>query len=118
MQKEDLLQNLQMDLGIYDSILFMPYTLQEDVVVSYICFRKHLKKKIMFFGKNIMGLLNNIDYTNLDEERSNDLKHLYHTYEFSNKFMMLSLNCNFGTIWNYVKTGFLTPEEALAALLD
>ena len=118
MKKWDLLQNLQMALGIYDSILFMPHTLQENVMVSYLRYRKHFKKKILFLGGTIMGLLSNIDCVNLDEEKASDLKHLYYTYEFSNKFIMLSTDSNFGTIWNYVKTGILTSEEALSALLE
>ena len=79
MKKWDLLQNLQMALGIYDSILFMPHTLQENVMVSYLRYRKHFKKKILFLGGTIMGLLSNIDCVNLDEEKASDLKHLYYT---------------------------------------
>ena len=53
----------------------------------------------------------------LPAEKYPELRQLYLTYEFSDKFRMISMEGNYGTLWNYVKTGLLTPDEAVEALL-
>ncbi len=42
---------------------------------------------------------------------------LYRMYEFCDKFIVLSESEQYGSIWNYVKKGMISPEEALDAVL-
>ena len=58
-----------------------------------------------------------IKFISISEEAYIELRQLYLIYEFSDKFRMISTDGNYGTLWNYVKTGLLTPEEAVEALL-
>ena len=47
-----------------------------------------------------------------------ELKQLYYTYEFTDDILFLpSDEYNYPDIFNFVKTGLLTMEEALDALL-
>ena len=43
---------------------------------------------------------------------------LYRMYEFSNKVFLFSQEDSFGGLYNYVKTGILTVEEAISAFLQ
>ena len=95
MKKQELIQNLQKELASFDSIVFV------------LCDEVEIKK---FFPVRMNKI-------SLDEEDYTELRQLYLTYEFSDKFRMISMDGNYGTIWNYVKTGLLTPEEAVEALL-
>lgn len=56
-------------------------------------------------------------YHLLSASEQEDLKHLYLTYEFSDRFLMLTDHPQCGGLLNYVRTGFLTMEEALEAIL-
>ncbi len=42
---------------------------------------------------------------------------IFRTYEASDKFVLLSESNTYGGLWNYVKSGVLSREEALRALL-
>jgi hypothetical protein len=42
---------------------------------------------------------------------------LYRMYEFSDRFVVLSESEQYGSIWNYVRSGIMTPEEALELLI-
>lgn len=120
MKNEELIQNLQNMLSAYDIILFLPCIKTKIVEIFSNCPKEQLQdKKILLLSQgDVPGLPDGIDRYRLDEESAAALLHLYHTYEFSNKFRVLSASGNFGIIWNYTETGILTAEEALAALLD
>ena len=53
----------------------------------------------------------------VDEIQCSKLLKLYHTYEFSDRFQVITENSCYGGLDNYVKTGILTPEEAGKAVL-
>ena len=46
-----------------------------------------------------------------------DILELYRTYDFSDKVLVLSDSNQYGSLYNYVKTGILTKEEMVAALI-
>ena len=82
----------------------------------------HISGKQMVQGKVLMvsteyakGL--SCDQLVVSRETYTKLLQLYLTYEFSDKFRIISMDGNYGTLWNYVKTGILTHEEAVEALL-
>lgn len=111
----ELIQFVQTVMKTYDSILFVYPNLQDELLVI------SLKGK---FENNLIlsamedKVINQSDWIFLEKDICNALCRLYHTYEFSNKFKLLSADSNYGSIWNYVKTGLLSPEEVISALLD
>ncbi len=117
MEKE-FTKNMQSIIRAYEKVLFLPYASSEIVSMFRDYSKGCLKNKILLLMKEEADCgLNDIYCMYLNRHEYIDLKNLYHTYEFSNKFSISSEDSNFGKIWNYVKTGLLTPEEALAALL-
>lgn len=47
-----------------------------------------------------------------------EVMNLYRMYEFSDEIIVFSESSQYGSIWNYVRRGLLTAEEAIDALLD
>ena len=45
---------------------------------------------------------------------NSEVLELYRMYEFSDRFIVLEESCQYGSIWNYVRKGLITAEEALA----
>lgn len=120
METRKLIQNIQVALLLFDRVLFVSHGKTEILSLIGDYKKKNLQKSaLIFLGNNVSASFPaDMEQIRFQKEELVELQKFYYTYEFSDKFMILSLNCNFGTIWNYVKTGFLTPEEALAALLD
>lgn len=58
-----------------------------------------------------------IDFKQIDKETARRLRALYHTYEFTDNFILLEQDCVFATIFNYVQTGILSLGEAWEALM-
>ncbi len=56
-------------------------------------------------------------YITVSEEEMKTLLALYRSYEASDKLILLTDNRNYGTTWNYVSTGLLSPDEAFEAML-
>lgn len=118
MKEQELLQNLQKMIAAYDRILFLPDNAQEIAVLLDACPKEQIQKKtLLLSGGMLCNPFAGADWIRLDEEDYVALKRLYLTYEFSDKFRMLSVDGNFGTIVNYLRTGLLSAEETAAALL-
>lgn len=58
-----------------------------------------------------------VSFRKITAEEEKDLILLYHTYEFSDRFRLITDTDAYGSLWNYVRTGVLTQEEAFRALL-
>jgi hypothetical protein len=50
------------------------------------------------------------------EGQSEEIVDLYRTYEFSDRVIYVSKESNYGTLYNYVKTGVLSEEEFLDSI--
>lgn len=59
----------------------------------------------------------NFAYRRVDREEKEVLERLYFTYDFSDRFIMISDKQQFGGLPNYIKTGTITKEEMIQALL-
>lgn len=57
-----------------------------------------------------------IAYRQITIEQQAELLKVYHMYEFSDRFRVVSRDSRFGSIWNYVDAGILTEREALEAI--
>lgn len=129
MQKEmKPIQSLENWLLSYDRILFVKNDASEILAVVNRYPKKHILNKILLLKEKginngaydkdaIDGKISTVDVIYIDFQTAAFLRRFYHTYEFSNKIRIASQNANFGAIWNYVRTGVLSPEEAVVALL-
>lgn len=77
-----------------------------------------INRNILILSTELLNIKEKlVIFEQIDEGRARDLYTLYHTYEFADNFILLEGNSTFATIFNYVQTGILTPEEAWQALL-
>lgn len=53
----------------------------------------------------------------LSEEEWGEVLQLYMMYDFSDRFLVLSDNSQYGSLMNYVKTGIMTMEDIFQAFL-
>lgn len=54
---------------------------------------------------------------NISAEMEKEMLDFYYMYEFSERFMVLDGNNQFGSIFNYVAAGIITFEQAVGALI-
>ena len=120
MKRQGLIQNIQNMCALSDRVLLVSHDEAEIESLFAAYAKRKPQKKTLFLLKNNVSrrLLADADSVWLDEENFMEIRKLYLTYEFSDKFGLLVADSNFGTILNYVKTGLLSPEEAASALLD
>ena len=57
-----------------------------------------------------------VSFRKITAEEEKDLIRLYHTYEFSDRFRLITDTDVCGNLWNYVRTGVLARDEALRAM--
>ena len=76
-------------------------------------------KNILVLSTNPVSLEGNmqITYRQITEEQQAELLKIYHMYEFSDRFSVVSRDSRFGSLWNYVDAGILTEQEALEVLI-
>ncbi len=116
------IKKLKKILQEYDKILFITY--RTESFLQSISKENKQNKKI-----NIKILLiipehletpvfeSDIYYEIISEKDAQDLAYLYHTYEFSDHFVMPEENQPVASVFNLVRSGLLTLEEAWQALL-
>ncbi len=56
-------------------------------------------------------------YMTVPKRELETMMSLYRCYEASDKLVLLSEENNYGCIWNYVKNGIMSLDEAFAAVL-
>lgn len=99
-------------------------------VILFECETEQLEKNIfediIETDKNILIILtkpykfmsDNISAIVISEEDAEKLRKLYATYEFADNFTIITeTGSTFGSIFNFVKSGILSTEEAWRALL-
>lgn len=74
-------------------------------------------KKILILSIRQMELSGNISVERISGELCAQLRSFYHMYEFADNFVLLNNSQLHATIFNLVRTGVLTSEEAWQALL-
>lgn len=121
MNSDELLTALESNLNKYDRIiLIINDSIGENNLFSEFINSEAIKKstkKIMIMSSEDGKESENYAYYRLSEVEEEQLVKLYLMYEFSDRFQILSYDSNFGNIFNYVKTGIMTAEEAFEAIL-
>lgn len=105
----------------FDKIFFFPYIL-DDRFLKWMLNSGNMnhKKYFMILGEDYtleddLPFVKRISRTDAEE-----LIRLYHTYEFADNFFMIAADedSSAANIFNFVRTGMLTYEEAWQALLS
>lgn len=53
----------------------------------------------------------------ISKQEINEIMYLYHLYDFSDKIIVISSSDQYASMYNYIKTGILTRQEMVDALL-
>lgn len=107
----ELISKLENFLEQYDKVIlltepYFPINIGSAFVVS--------KKILIIAEKNMYWDENNIDFIKVSKEEAKEMIDLYHTYEFSDCFKVLSDSPHsFGGVLNLYRQGMLTDEEVL-----
>ena len=112
-QKTKLLLYIRNILPLYSRIiLFLDIKLQNSFSRMFNLPQREMHI-LAFFRKNncIYG------YQYISKKSMEYLAELYHMYEFSDRFQIVSYSGSYGTLFNYVHTGLLTLNEAIKAFL-
>ena len=119
----EVVKRMERDLKQFDLILF--FTGEKEFVEEWISCAvkaaelKDSSKKIGILSDSDISNQNccNCVYRRVDREEREVLERLYFTYDFSDQFIMISDKQQFGGLLNYIKTGTITREEMIRALI-
>ena len=85
-------------LDKYDMIFLVQNECKDELVDKMILYCKEHNKNVLF-------------------TYNDEVKKLYTTYEFSDRVKLLTFSNQYGNIFNLVRNGIITLEEAIEALL-
>ena len=111
-EKSNILAEVEKDLERFDRML----------LITNMCITSFPAavdtKNILILSVSEIPLDNNLQiaYRQITKEQETELLKVYHMYEFSDRFRVVSRDSRFGSIWNYVDAGILTEQEALEAI--
>lgn len=107
---------LQGYLETYEKIVIViDYEMLSDIMM---CEREGLEGRNVLLLSDVMISEYQEKYHYISSEKLRVILDLYYTYEFSDKIHLISDQENkYANIFNFVKTGVLTKEEAFEALL-
>ena len=79
-----------------------------------------VEKKVLFLSEETRKFdIPNVTFLELSKEEALEMINLYHTYEFSNRFKVISdSNNSFGGVFNLRHAGFLNDEEVMSIIID
>ena len=111
-KRSSILMEIEKDLERFDRILLIT-----DMCVGSFPVGMNAKNiLILSVGTVSLGSAPQIAYRQITAEQQSELLKVYHMYEFSDRFRVVSRDSRFGSIWNYVDAGILTEREALEAI--
>ncbi|MCI8949844.1 MAG: hypothetical protein HFG49_07335 [Lachnospiraceae bacterium] len=112
---------LQSMIDVYDKIVLIQLEEKEAITIMN-KFEKpdivnNIDQKILVLSTVEWDKHSSFTYKKIEDEESLALVNLYHTYEFSDKFLVLSNSNTFGTLFNFCDTGLLDLDEVLKSIL-
>lgn len=115
-----LLRQLEEWLAVYDHIFLVPDKMvEEDISVSGILRAgagKTGDRKFLLLSASLITESVGFTYRQLMEEEQEQFLRLYHMYEFSDRFSVISWENAYGGLFHLVETGLLSMDEAAQAL--
>ncbi len=120
---KEVIKRMERDLEQFVLILF--FTGEREFAEEWLSYaaeamrlEANLKKVLILSDLDISyQSCSNFAYRRVDREEKEVLERLYFTYDFSDRFIMISDKQQFGGLPNYIKTGTITKEEMIQALL-
>ena len=74
-------------------------------------------KNIWVYSGNAVSYPENISCCQISPDEEKELLNLYRTYEFSNRFHVISCEEICGSLFNYIEQGLLSEAELIKSLL-
>ena len=118
--RETLFAVLQSDLEKYDRVILI-HDRQRSGLCPDFCSSRAVKMspyKILVLSVEERAAEGDLSYRQITEEEADRLYKLYHMYEFSDRFRVLSRETSHGSLFDYVELGILDMEEAFGAFLS
>lgn len=115
--KNKILNKLERILDEYDKVIFFDCDIEIKGAFEKSEILNNINKKVCIISENMNLYSENFEQLKISEEEKNFLLDLYYTYEFSDKFLIISNDEKFGNLFNYVENEMLTLEEFFLALL-
>lgn len=107
------MSSLKADLINFKQVVLLDY---KNLNLDFLCSKVGSTELIFYIPCYIMSESHQDNIRILKKTESEELIKLYHLYEFSDKFRLLSNNENYGGIINLLNTGVLTEDEMYEAL--
>lgn len=117
--EQRLIDELQDMLKTYDKI-FLVKCADEEYIYSKLRDSKVIKsekQKILILSTSNPKEFPGVYYRKISDDDSEFYYRLYHMYEFSDRFQVLSNEVCFGNLFNFVNLGLLSFDEMFRALL-
>ena len=117
--EQRLIDELQDMLKTYDKI-FLVKCADEEYIFSKLRDSKVIKsekEKIWILSTSNPKEFPGVYYRKISDDDSEFYYRLYHMYEFSDRFQVLSNEVCFGNLFNFVNLGLLSFDEMFRALL-
>ena len=99
----------------YDKVIYI----KDDEYFENIYIDAVQNRSVLIIGtKSFLLEDKNVDYEIITTKEAEELEALYYSYEFTDNFLLLTnTNARIADIFNFVKTGLLSCEEAWQALM-
>lgn len=121
--EKKILQKLMSNIQKYNKIFLIldNKQLKDKLPIIYSLLDKTENKNqpilVLSVLKNPVYFHSLITYRQITEKEAEYLCYLYHMYEFSNRFFLISKETQYGELFNFVDTGLINPEEAWEAFV-
>ena len=117
--KNNLIKEIEKNIEKYDSILIFDSHNKsiENLLMQFTKSKAlhNIEKKVIIYG--YLEDVQNDQYRVITKSEYEDSVNLYHMYEFSDKFKVISDSIQYGSMLNYLSTGVISQEEYFEALL-
>ncbi len=119
-QEIGMLAVLEQDLEQRDFVILIDKKYSEyltELLCTSTALKKTKKQLSILSTTEFPGQMGKHLYRKISEEEMDLLLQLYRTYEVSDRILLFSVDPNYGSMWNYVKSGIASQEEILQAML-
>lgn len=118
MSSRSLESRIEQAIQEYDKVVLLTEDLCETFDREFLT-AEIMNRKILILSVKLPDMqAGRVVCKRIDEETAQEICRLYHTYEFADHFVVIGQSATFASIFNYVRTGILTPKEAWLALLE
>lgn len=114
-----LIKELEGYLEEYDRVILVVEIAEEKFMETLYSFCRHnvTSKRILLLSTEVQEVTEGmIRFHPVSKKDRNILLRLYDTYEFSDRFCVISKHSTYGGLFNYLHTGWLSIDELLQCI--